>query len=168
MTWNLSWKRFRLTDIIFQVEVFRVVTPCAVYWRWRQHGPLKRRHPTTTLHGVTTQKNSTRIFTAAKTCNHALNINFTCGKCKSKIYSVFMHTAMKSYEWLAWRQDPTTSVWDESGRLASRFGHFIPRGTETSTYWVGGRVGPKIDLDAWCPCWESKLWLSSHFNPLTE
>jgi hypothetical protein len=25
---------------------------------WRQRGPLKRRHPATTLHGVTTQKNS--------------------------------------------------------------------------------------------------------------
>jgi hypothetical protein len=24
--------------------------------RWRQHGPLKRWYPTTTLHGVTTQK----------------------------------------------------------------------------------------------------------------
>jgi hypothetical protein len=28
-------------------------------WRWRQHGTPKRRYPTTTLHGVTTQKNST-------------------------------------------------------------------------------------------------------------
>jgi hypothetical protein len=27
--------------------------------RWRQHGPLKRRYPTTTLHGVTTQKMET-------------------------------------------------------------------------------------------------------------
>jgi hypothetical protein len=25
-------------------------------WRWRQHGPLKRWYPTTTPHGVTTQK----------------------------------------------------------------------------------------------------------------
>jgi hypothetical protein len=25
-------------------------------WRWRQHGPLKRWYPTTTLHGVTTLK----------------------------------------------------------------------------------------------------------------
>jgi len=31
--------------------------------RWRQHGPLKRRYPTTTLHSVTTQKTSTWIFT---------------------------------------------------------------------------------------------------------
>jgi hypothetical protein len=37
--------------------------------RWRQHGPLKRRYPTTTLHGVTTQKTSTRIFTAVKASN---------------------------------------------------------------------------------------------------
>jgi hypothetical protein len=28
-------------------------------WRWRQHGPLKRWYPTTTQHGVTTQKTST-------------------------------------------------------------------------------------------------------------
>jgi len=30
-------------------------------WRWRQHGPPKRRYPTTTLHDVTTQ-NSTWIW----------------------------------------------------------------------------------------------------------
>jgi hypothetical protein len=30
----------------------------------RQHGPLKRWYPTTTLHGVTTQKTSTRFFIA--------------------------------------------------------------------------------------------------------
>jgi hypothetical protein len=28
-------------------------------WRWRQHGPPKRWYPTTTFHGVTTQKTST-------------------------------------------------------------------------------------------------------------
>jgi hypothetical protein len=28
-------------------------------WRWRQRGPPKHWYPTTTLHGVTTQKNST-------------------------------------------------------------------------------------------------------------
>jgi hypothetical protein len=28
-------------------------------WRWRQHGSLKRWYPTTTLHGVTSQKTST-------------------------------------------------------------------------------------------------------------
>jgi len=31
-----------------------VVAPCV--WRWRQHGPPKLWYPTTTLHGVTTQK----------------------------------------------------------------------------------------------------------------
>jgi len=25
-------------------------------WRWRQHEPLKHWYPTTTLHGITTQK----------------------------------------------------------------------------------------------------------------
>jgi hypothetical protein len=38
-------------------------------WRWRQHGPLKRWYPTTTLHCVTTQETSTWIFTAVKTAN---------------------------------------------------------------------------------------------------
>jgi hypothetical protein len=46
------WNR---TTLVSQVEVFWVVTP----WRRRQHGPPKRWHPTTTLHGVTTQKTST-------------------------------------------------------------------------------------------------------------
>jgi hypothetical protein len=32
-------------------------------WRWRQQRPPKRRYPTTILHGVTTQKTSTWIFT---------------------------------------------------------------------------------------------------------
>jgi hypothetical protein len=36
-------------------------------WRWRHHGPLKHWYPTTTLHGVTTQKTSTWIFTTVKT-----------------------------------------------------------------------------------------------------
>jgi len=31
---------------------------------WRQHGPPKRRYPTTNLHGVTTQKTSTWNNTA--------------------------------------------------------------------------------------------------------
>jgi hypothetical protein len=31
------------------------------HWRWRQHGPLKRLYPTTTLHVVTTQKTTTWI-----------------------------------------------------------------------------------------------------------
>jgi len=30
--------------------------------RWRQHGPLKRWYPTTTLHGMTSQKISTWIY----------------------------------------------------------------------------------------------------------
>jgi len=34
---------------------FWVVTPCSVVVGWRQHGPLKRWYPTTTLHGITTQ-----------------------------------------------------------------------------------------------------------------
>jgi len=64
-----------------QVEVFYVVMPCSVVveyhrfrglycpWRWRQHGPPKRRYPTAVLHGVTIQKTKTQIFTAAKISN---------------------------------------------------------------------------------------------------
>jgi hypothetical protein len=36
---------------------------------WRQYGPPKRWYPTTTLHGVTTQKTSIWIFTSVKTSN---------------------------------------------------------------------------------------------------
>jgi hypothetical protein len=63
-----------------RVVVFWVVTPCSenlvasifrMKWRWRQHGPPKRRYPTTTLLGVTTQKTSTWIFIAVKTPNLA-------------------------------------------------------------------------------------------------
>jgi hypothetical protein len=37
--------------------------------RWRQHGLLKRRYPTRTLHGVTTQKTLICVITAVKTSN---------------------------------------------------------------------------------------------------
>jgi len=41
--------------VVFQVEVFWVVTPYRAWpWRWRQHGPPKLLYSTTTLHGVTT------------------------------------------------------------------------------------------------------------------
>jgi hypothetical protein len=53
----------------YEVEVFWVVTPCNVAVGYKdcrgpwclclQSGPLKRWYPTTTLHGVTTQKTST-------------------------------------------------------------------------------------------------------------
>jgi hypothetical protein len=55
--------------VMFQVEVCRVVTPCSVvgyqrfrgpwFWRWRQHGSLKRWYPTTALHDVIAQETST-------------------------------------------------------------------------------------------------------------
>jgi hypothetical protein len=54
------------TTMTFQVEVFWFMTQCSVvmpsssHWRWRQHGCLKRRYPTTALHYVTTQR--TGIF----------------------------------------------------------------------------------------------------------
>jgi len=45
------------TVVKVQVEVFWLVTPR----RWRQQGPPKRWYPTTTLHGITTQKTMTWI-----------------------------------------------------------------------------------------------------------
>jgi len=39
-------------------SVFDIVR---VTWRWRQQGPPKRRYPTAILHGIPTQKTSTRI-----------------------------------------------------------------------------------------------------------
>jgi hypothetical protein len=49
---------YDLTAVMFQVEVFWVVTPCSV------HGPLERWYPATKLHSVTTQKTSTSIHLA--------------------------------------------------------------------------------------------------------
>jgi len=56
-------------SVMFEVEEFWVVTQCSFvvgYQSFRctcclyfQHGPLKRWYPTTTVHGVTTQKTST-------------------------------------------------------------------------------------------------------------
>jgi len=50
-----------------QVEVFWGVTPCSIvvgYQRfrgsWKHQDPPKRRHPTTALHGVTSQKTSAK------------------------------------------------------------------------------------------------------------
>jgi hypothetical protein len=49
---------------------FRVLG-CIAVW-CRQQGPPKRRYTTATLHGVTTKKNSTLIYTAMRTSNLAL------------------------------------------------------------------------------------------------
>jgi len=66
---NSSFQTF--TAVMYQVEVFFVVTQCSDvgYQRFggpphqstsprrgRQYGPLKRWYPTTTLHDVTTQE----------------------------------------------------------------------------------------------------------------
>jgi hypothetical protein len=44
--------------VYIHVLIFLVMTPrnYVLGWRWRQYGPPKRWHPTTTLHGLTTQK----------------------------------------------------------------------------------------------------------------
>jgi len=62
--------------VAIQVEVFWVVTPCSVVVRYQRfRGPrclyLHPEGPTTTLHGVTTQKTSTWIITTVKASNLA-------------------------------------------------------------------------------------------------
>jgi hypothetical protein len=47
-----------------QIQIFEVNCSFTSPWRWRQHGPLKRRYPTTILYGFKTQKTSTLMFTA--------------------------------------------------------------------------------------------------------
>jgi len=46
-------------------------------WRWRHQGPSKHWYPTTTLHGVTTQKTSPWIFTVMKTSNFT-SLHISC------------------------------------------------------------------------------------------
>jgi len=77
---------FHLQGEVFQVEALWVVTPFSVVVgsqrfrdpcclllqgevKWRQQGPLKRRYPTATLHGITTQKSLTWSITALKASN---------------------------------------------------------------------------------------------------
>jgi hypothetical protein len=61
-------KLIRLGQISWSYSLWRrrkwqVISP----WRWRQQDPPKRWYPTSSLHRVTIQKNSTWIFTAVKT-----------------------------------------------------------------------------------------------------
>jgi hypothetical protein len=64
------------STFLVQVEVFRIMnavwcfgrTPTFQPWRWTQRLP-EHWHPTTSLHGVTTQKIRTWILTAVKTSN---------------------------------------------------------------------------------------------------
>jgi len=60
-------------------------------WRWRQHGPLKRWYVTTTLHGVTTEKTSTWIFTVVQISNPEL---------KSFVINMFLCYSLRA----PWRQ----------------------------------------------------------------
>jgi hypothetical protein len=50
-----------IITVKLQVRVFWVSVVEGYLWRCRQHGPLKCWYPTTTLHGITTQKTSTRM-----------------------------------------------------------------------------------------------------------
>jgi hypothetical protein len=62
--------------------------------RWRQHGPLKRWYPTTTLHGVMTQKNSAWIFIAVK----ASNLTFPAWFTKEYSFKLITFTLIKWLE----------------------------------------------------------------------
>jgi hypothetical protein len=52
MSSSVLWRRVALR----RIQAFRRTSS----WLWRQQDPLNRSYPTTTLHGVTTQKTSTR------------------------------------------------------------------------------------------------------------
>jgi len=56
-------------------------------WKWGQHGSQKRRNPTASLHGVTTQKNSTWIFTVVKIWNLAFFPSFQIKSINSLLWS---------------------------------------------------------------------------------
>jgi len=58
-----------------QVEVFWIVTPRSM--KMEATRSSESWYPTTTLHGVTTQKTTTWISTTAKTSNLALCVYFT-------------------------------------------------------------------------------------------
>jgi len=69
--WNIRWAKS------LWLGCQRFGGPCAsifrVKWNLRQHGPLKRWYPTTTLHDVTTQKTSTWNITVVKATKLAYN-----------------------------------------------------------------------------------------------
>jgi hypothetical protein len=67
--------------------------------KMRQHGPLKCWYPTTTLHGVTTQKTSTwkEIFCVCQQ-NEGLNV-------KCRFISKFIHASKYSFTLMSWRQE---------------------------------------------------------------
>jgi hypothetical protein len=52
---------------------FDAVCADTSYWRWRRHGPLKRWHRTTTLHGAISQRTSTWNITAVRASKLAGN-----------------------------------------------------------------------------------------------
>jgi len=69
-------------------------------WRWRQHGLLKQWYPTTTQHGITTQKTSTWIFTAVKASNLTSDQMFCIRKILEKMweYNGTLHELFTDFE----------------------------------------------------------------------
>jgi hypothetical protein len=62
-------------------------------WRWRKHGLLKCRYPTTTVHDVTTQKTSTWTITAVR--NSKLAYKWTVNNGHEVAYCIFPYVLLK-------------------------------------------------------------------------
>jgi len=103
-----------------QVEFFSVVMPfsvavgyqcfkgpCCLYL-WRQHGPLKCWYPTTTVHGITTHKNLTWIFTAMKT---SYLITKTVSMTTTHQQSQLLKLCIYQIQHEQWETVPPNSIW---------------------------------------------------------
>jgi hypothetical protein len=97
MTWHIYKKRY--ITVREQIRHAQNVWSQGVLGspgRWMQHGPLKRWYPTTTLHGVTTQKTSTSNSTTVKASKPASLEYVQCNKtvwnrtCQTTFYSHFI------------------------------------------------------------------------------
>jgi hypothetical protein len=69
-------QRVFVVVVYFVIDSVRKLLDTPSYispWRWRQHSHPKRWYPTTTLHGVTTQKTPTWIYTEqlTRTCHYS-------------------------------------------------------------------------------------------------
>jgi hypothetical protein len=127
----------------------------APFWRWKQHGPPKRRYPTATLHGVTIQKNSTWILiitshTKIKKDIREKGLNYTLKvkKVKVKLSPCFnwalRHEGVLGSGGIAPHILDLGTRWSEWS--ASRPGRFFSRKRPPDTYCIGGWVGPRASL----------------------
>jgi hypothetical protein len=100
---------------------------------WRQRGLPKRRYPTTTLHGVTTQKTAT--WTSS-------GIRFVAR------IRVFRAIWLQTSDNCAFVELFMVRTQDEGVWSASRFGRFISGEKSCRTHSLGGWVSPRAGLDA--------------------